>query len=51
MRLEIEDWNLRKNLLDHVIALLTESIICYKAGTYRACYIYLYLTFLNIVRD
>ncbi|PEX44013.1 hypothetical protein [Bacillus thuringiensis] len=51
MRLEIEDWTLRKNLSDHVSELLTESIICYKAGAYRASYIFSYLSFLNIVRD
>lgn len=50
MKIQIEDWA-DKNLTPNAIELMTEAVICYKVGAYRAAFLLSYLAFKTTIRE
>ena len=50
MKMQIEDWS-EKNLTPNAIGLMTEAVMCYKVGAYRASFLLSYLAFKTTIRD
>lgn len=50
MKIQIEDWA-EKNLAPNAIELMTEAVMCYKVGAYRAAFLLSYLAFKTTIRE
>lgn len=51
MKLQIENWIIENKYSENVNILFKDSIICYKAGAYRASLLFSYLGFMTILKE
>ncbi|MFC7358629.1 hypothetical protein ACFQO1_13110, partial [Jejudonia soesokkakensis] len=51
MKLPMEKWLDEQDVSEQAKSTFQEAMICYKAGAYRAAYLFSYLFFMLVVRD